>query len=158
MKTLMPPDFIFQFTNLLFLLPPILKAIYDVYFHQNKGIAVNHKKSLAYSILFGFLMVLIDFRSTPVPYLWQSILLSIGYFWLFFDYIRNILAKVHVFYVDSNPSSDAAEDSWMDVNFYSKMPWYGVLFLKGWFLLVGVSCYYYLSYITGDSWPIVVWK
>lgn len=153
MRTSMPPDFNFQLTNLLFLLPPILKAIYDVYFKEKRKLAVNHRQSLAYTLLFAFLLILIDFRASPIPMLWQGILLATGYFWITFDYLRNLLAGKPFFYVDSNPQSDPEEDSWMDVHIYSKLEWHTLLFIKLWFLLVGITFYYFMSYVDGSRIP-----
>lgn len=155
MKTSMPPDFPFQLTNLLFLLPPILKAIYDVYFKEKRGIGVDHSQSLSYAIFFGFIISLIDFRISPVHQLWQSCFLEVAYFWLIFDYLRNLLAGKAIFYVDSNPSSDPEEDSWFDVHIYSKLDPLSMLFFKCWFMLTAISCYYFMSYITGESLPVL---
>lgn len=155
MRTSMPPDFAFQFSNLLFLLPPIAKAIYDVFFKEKRQVGVDHSQSLSYALFFGFILCLIDFRIAPIPWLWQGCLLSAGCFWFIFDYLRNILAGKPFFYVDSNPQSDPEEDSWFDVHVYSKFTWYHMLFFKGWFLLVGISCYYFMSYITGESLPVL---
>ena len=151
----MPADFAFQLTNLLFLLPPVLKAIYDVYFKEKRGIGVDHSQSLSYAIFFGFILSLMDFRISPVHQLWQPCLLGVGYFWFIFDYLRNLLAGKPLFYTDSNPKSDPEEDSWVDEHVYSKLPWHILLFLKAWVLLVGITCYYFMSYITGERIPIL---
>jgi hypothetical protein len=156
MKTSMPPDFSFQISNLMFLLIPILKAIWDVHFYQLQGKAVNHKKSLTFACFFGALISYVDFRISPVPYFWQSAGLAIGYFFFFFDYIRNLFAGEKLTYVDDDPHSDPEEDSWVDVNIWAKMDWTHILFLKAWFFLVAISCYYFLSYITGSSTPVLV--
>lgn len=146
----MPPDFTFQKMNFLFLLPPILKAIYDVFFKEKRGIPVNHRQSISYTILFGFALVLIDFRTTPVAFLWQSILLAVSYFFLIFDYLRNILAGKHWLYIDDGSSSnleDDAEDSWVDRNIYARTGPLGLLFIKCWVFLTAHGCYYFYSYI-----------
>lgn len=143
----MPADFNFQLQNLIFLITPVLKALYDVFFKEKLGLPVNHRQSLSYTMMFGFLLVLIDFRTSPVIYLWQPMLLATGYFFLVFDYLRNVLAEKQWYYIDDGTREDPEEDSWVDRHLYSKLGPLGTLFLKVWIFITAHACYYYFSYI-----------
>jgi hypothetical protein len=143
-----PGDFPFQFTNLLFLLIPITKAIVDVFFTEFKSKPVLHKKSLTLFITIGAAVALLDFKISPVPTYVQSVFLGITTFWLVFDYLRNKFAGKDFFYMDLDPQSDDVEDSWVDSKIYSKLPnplaW---LLIKLWFFGTSIALYYYSSYL-----------
>lgn len=144
----MVSDFKFQFTNLLFLLPPVAKAIYDVYYTEFRHFPVLHKQSLAYAVTMGAAIACIDWQLSPVTYFWQSALLGITVHYLIFDYLRNIMARKPFFYMDLYPESDHVEDSWVDTNLYKKIPspkfW---LLTKLWLFTLAFSTYYFSSYI-----------
>jgi len=141
-----PSEFPFQVTNLLFLLIPIAKALIDVYLFQKRNREIHHSAHIAFAILVGVIFMFIDWRVSPVTYLWQSGLIGVATFWLFFDYIRNLMAGEHIFYVDYNGASDPVEDSWWDTEIYPHMTPMTILILKVWFALVAYSVYY-LSYL-----------
>lgn len=143
----MEGDYPFQWTNLIFLLIPVIKAAVDVFLFQKEGIPVNHKESLMYSLGFGLMLSLIDWQVSDVQYLGQSMVLGVSYFFLWFDYIRNIFAGEKITYIDSNPDSDKAEDSKWDVNIYSRLGILGTIFVKFWVALFGIAIYYFLSYV-----------
>lgn len=143
-----PGDFPFQFTNLLFLLIPLAKAVIDVFFTEFKSRPVLHKKSLTIFMVLGALVALLDFKISPVATYLQSAFLGIATFWLVFDYLRNKFANKSFFYMDLDPSSDDVEDSWVDSKIYSKLPnplaW---LFIKLWVFATAISLYYFSSYL-----------
>lgn len=142
----MKQDIPFQITNLLFLLVPVGKALIDVYLFQKRNIPVRHKEGMLIAVILGVIISYIDVTYSNVMF-FQSCVLSVGTFWLIFDYLRNILAGENMFYVDRNPKSDAAEDSWWDVHIYSKMTPLSLFIAKVWFLVVCYGVYYFLSYI-----------
>lgn len=142
----MKQDIPFQITNLLFLIVPVGKALIDVYLFQKRNIPVRHKEGILVAVIVGVIISYIDVTYSHVTFI-QAALLQWGVFWFVFDYLRNILAGENIFYVDRKPKSDAAEDSWFDVNIYSRMTGLSLFIAKLWFLVVCYSVYYFLSYI-----------
>ena len=144
----MEGDLPFQFWNLLFLIPPVLKAVYDTVFTANKNIPVNHKHSLGYALMLGGPLAGVDWLCSPVTYLAQSIFLGIATFWFVFDPLRNYLAGKDLLYMDIVDTDPNVEDSWLDSQVYSKLPsGFAWLFIKFWFLVLAFNIYYFFSYI-----------
>lgn len=142
-------DFPFQSINLIFLIIPIVKAAIDVFLFEKKGKAVNHNKHLLYALVAGLVFSFIDWRISPVTYLAQSMLLGVGYYFVFFDYVRNLFAGKNIFYIDYDGTTDKVEDSKWDTEIYAKLKIPGVLFVKFWVGLLSLSVYYLMTLITG---------
>jgi len=138
-------DYPFQWINLIFLIIPIAKAIFDAR-TEKKGIGVDHRKSLAYAVAGGLLVSFIDWRISVIPYFWQSVALCIGTHFLLFDYLRNLLVGKNIFYIDYDGSTDKEEDSAWDTKVYSRLTPPGTLLLKFWTFMVTLSLYYLLDY------------
>ena len=149
----MPADYAFQLTNLLFLLIPLGKAYIAVFLFQKKNIPVKHKKHLAIAIGVGLVFALVDWLVSPVQYLFQPMVLATGYFFLLFDPVRNVMAGKPVLYVDSNPASDAAEDSWWDRVVYARIPPHALIFLRLFAMIAAMSVYYLWSELS-YGWTI----
>lgn len=143
----MPADYPFQLTNLLFILIPVIKALIDSNLQLKKHRSVNHKKSITLFIFLGFIVAYVDFKLSDAEYFIQSVFMQVACFTLIFDYLRNVLVRKPVFYIDSNPDSDSDEDSWFDTKVYAAIGPLGTLFLKAWIMLCAVACYYFSSYI-----------
>lgn len=139
-------DYPFQWSNLLFLIIPIAKAIFDAR-TEKKGIGVNHSKSLAYAVAAGLLVSFIDWRISVIPYFWQSVALCVGTHFFLFDYLRNLFVGKNIFYIDYDGSTDKEEDSAWDTKVYSRLTPPGTLLLKFWTFMVTLSLYYLFDYI-----------
>jgi hypothetical protein len=72
--------------------------------------------------------------------LFQSILMGIAWFWLWFDYLLNLFA------FPDRAFFSLGTTSWTDRKL-SFLPWYGVLFAKIWFFGVAIGVYYYWDLI-----------
>lgn len=144
----MEGDLTFQWTNLLFLFPPVAKAMYDVFYTEAKHFPVIHKQSMAYAMTMGGILAFIDWQAGDVKYFLQSAFLGISIFWLIFDYLRNVLAGKKWYYMDIVDTDPGVEDSWVDSHIYSRIPdpraW---LFIKIWVSFFAFSIYYFFSYI-----------
>lgn len=140
-------DFAFQWINLIFLIIPIAKAAIDVFLFEKKSKPVNHTKHLAYSMAVGLLFSFIDWQVSEVQYLFQSILLGIGYHFVFFDYVRNLFAGKHILYIDYG-NDDKIEDSSWDTKLYAKIGPINTLFLKFCVAIIAMGTYYILSLVT----------
>lgn len=138
-------DFNYQWINLLFLIPPIVKAIIDSNLQKKKNKSPNHSRSILIFMGLGVVLAFIDFKVSPVEYYLQAAFLGITYFFLIFDYLRNFLVQKPLMYIDDAPESDPEEDSWVDTQIYSKLGSLGTLSLKLWVFILGNLVYYYFS-------------
>lgn len=141
-------DLPFQPFNLVFLLIPFGKAYVDVFWFEKKGKEVKHKNSMLVTIMVSSVLVGFDSLISGVSY-FQSAGLALGYFFLFFDYVRNLFAGKEISYVDDGSKEDSVEDSWFDRNVYSHFDPLSLLFVKLFVFLCAVSCYYLLTLIIG---------
>jgi hypothetical protein len=148
MNLTITPQISFSVTNLLFLLVPLSKAVYDVYFTQFQRKEVVHSKSLTYAMMLGCVFAVVDWRFSQVSYFVQVVPLTTTTFYLIFDYLRNKFALKPFFYMDINPSSDPEEDSWVDSVVYKYLPNpYLWLTLKIIMFLSSVYFYYFVSFM-----------
>ena len=142
-------DFSFNYYNLLFILPPLLKALFDRYVEIILKKPVVHTgifSSLSYAIILGTSLSIIDWLLGKPTYLVQSMLLATAYFNLIFDYFHNIITRgiKNTFYI--SPANDKT-GSWTDRNLYNPLGIDGVLFEKIWWFLTANAVYYLLSYV-----------
>jgi hypothetical protein len=128
----------------LLFLPLIFRIVWDGYKILVEREEINHEKHTTATACFMFLTSYAVFRIEPVRYMVQPVLLSWGIFWLFFDYLLNLLRGKNFFYVDQGEVSAKIEKVYVFLG-----PW-KTLAVKLWWFTVVLSVYFHMSYILGE--------
>lgn len=98
---------------------------------------VNHKQDTFVRAALLIIMSIVDAHFSGVHW-WQSFLLSIGWYWLIFDYSINLVTNQYWSFLGST--------SWLDQQL-NKTDGYIILFMKIWFFLLCIGVYYHLDWI-----------
>lgn len=128
---------------ILLLLPLIFRLFLDLFLIKVIKEEVPHK---AHTYITGVVIFITSWAvlmTEPVYYLFQPLLFEVGIFWLFFDYVLNLIRGEKFFYIDLGLDG---KQSWFD-SWYVKFGWLNVLFLKLMLFAFSFLVYFQLSLI-----------
>lgn len=105
------------FYLLLLTIPLPLKLYWD-HTSWKEGYKINHPQRYMVVGAFMILVSYIVWKLGPAKYMAQTFMLSIGIFWMFFDYIINLAENRDWFFI---PDPDDENASWTDRKIYAKL-------------------------------------
>lgn len=131
---------------LLFLIPIVVEVMSDYNRIVKKHKVDNHAPDLlvrailivAMSIIFMLIEFLVLGRPFTLLKLFQLCCLGVGCFGFLFDYLIALAIGEHITFIGST--------SWLDrrINW---LPWFAVLFMRVWVMLMAIAIYYYWEVI-----------